>query len=569
MKRFFLACSLFVSAGAFAQTPIITGSFTNAFSCTGYSPEVGFEQGITTDGTNNYLFSTVFLRKMDAKWNIILAVNNFPFTGLTGYNHLGAGTYYNGKLYVAAETYNGCGQVTNQSIFVFNPVNLSRISVTVITNYTSEISAVTVAPDLGTNGIVFISNFCDGSKLYKFDPAALTSLGSLALDSTIPSIQGLAYHGGLIYAVTDSGPNGVVYGIDPNTGHVQQLAYIIFPYGREVEGCDYNTDNFRIMATGTSNYVYYFSPLPAGITNPPDTVVQNGGFETGDLARWNFTGNNAFISVSSNPAYVHSGSHGLQAGPVNVMSYCSQTLPTTPGQPYSLSLWLDCPQIVDSNEFMVSWDGTVLFDGVNLGAIGWTNLQFAVFAASTNAQLQIGIRNDPAFFGLDEISVTPSSPMPPLITQQSAGQTALIGGSASFGVTAVGTPLLTYQWYFNTNTPLNGATNAIVTFNPVTTNEAGAYLVRVANAYGSYTSSPVALTVPLIPNIRTLSNSAAGALTLYLASIPSSTNRLWASTNLRQWQAIATNHADSNGFFQITDTNLPGHDRVFYRLSVP
>ncbi len=569
MKRFFFACVWFVAVGAGAQTPLITGSFTNAFSYTGYSPEVSFEQGIATDGTNNYLFSTGFLRKMDAKWNTILAVNNLPFAGLTGYNHLGAGTYYRGKLYVSAETYNGCGQVTNQSIFVFNPADLSRISVTVVTNYTSEISAVTVAPDLGTNGIVFISNFCDGSKLYEFDPATLVYLGSLTLDSTVPFIQGLAYHGGLIYAVTDSGPNGVVYTIDPNTGHVQQLALIIFPYCREVEGCDYSTGNFWIMATGTSNYVYYFAPLPAATANNPDTLVQNGGFETGDFARWNFTGNNAFVSVSSNPAYVHSGSYGMQAGPLGAMAYCSQTLPTTPGQPYLLSLWLDYPQAATPNEFTVSWNGTVLFDGVNLGAIGWTNLQFTVFAAATNSQLQIGIRNGPAYFGLDELSVAPIGSVPPSITHQSTGQTAFIGSSASFGVTAVGSPLLTYQWYFNTNTPVNGATNAILAFNPVTANAAGIYQVLVANPYGSFTSSPVVLTVPLIPNIRNLSNSAAGAVTLYLASLPTSTNRLWTSTNLIQWQTMATNYADTNGFFQITDTNVLGRSRMFYRLSTP
>jgi len=77
------------------------------------------------------------------------------------------------------------------------------------------------------------------------------------------------------------------------------------------------------------------------------------------------------------------------------------------------------------------------------------------------------------------------------------------------------------------------------------------------------------LTVPLIPNIRNLSNSAAGAVTLYLARLPTSTNRLWTSTNLIQWQTMATNYADTNGFFQITDTNVLGRSRMFYRLSTP
>lgn len=572
-KNFLLTCCLLVSFGACAQAPYMMGIFTNEFSYAGHSPEVAFEQGVATDGTNNYLFSTGYLRKMDAAWKNTLAGNYSPFSGLSGYNHLGAGTYYNGELYVSAETYNGCSAVANPSIFVFNAADLSRISVTVVSNFTSEISAVTVAPDLGTNGIVFISNFCDGSHLYEFDLSSLAYLGSILLDATIPSIQGLAYHSGLIYAVADSGANGVVYDIDPNTGHVQNLAFIVFPYCREVEGCDYSTSNLWIMATGSSNYVYYFSPWQVGTTNNPTTIVRNGGFETGDSAYWTLTGNTASLSVSTNPDCVHSGAYGVQASSAGALSYFSQTLATVPGQPYLLSLWLDSPDGATPNEFTVSWNGTNLFDGVNLGVIGWTNLQFIVNAPATGSLLQIGARNDLSHFGLDDISVIPISSMPPVITQPPASETLPLGADASFSTMVIGTSPLAYQWYFNTNTPVSGATNAVLALGPVMANLAGNYQVIITNFYGSVTSSPAALIVQMVPTILMLSNNADGATILYLASFPGSTNRLWATTNLSlpmaQWQVVATNSADSNGFLQITDTNAIGQSMMFYRLSMP
>ena len=69
-----------------------------------------------------------------------------------------------------------------------------------------------------------------------------------------------------------------------------------------------------------------------------------------------------------------------------------------------------------------------------------------------------------------------------------------------------------------------------------------------------------------------ISWSVGGAVTLHLASIPGSTNQLWATTNLSlplgQWQVLATNVA-SNGFFDFTDTNTSGVKMKFYRLSTP
>jgi hypothetical protein len=144
----------------------------------------------------------------------------------------------------------------------------------------------------------------------------------------------------------------------------------------------------------------------------------------------------------------------------------------------------------------------------------------------------------------------------------------IIGNAASFNAVAIGTPPLNYQWYFN-NALDSGATNTILTLAPAITNEAGYYQLEVTNLYGSATSAPVELTVLVQPNVYAFAMGGNGAFTLNLASTPGSTNRLWTSTNLITWQALATNTAGSTGLFQFLDTNTSGLKMKFYRLSIP
>jgi hypothetical protein len=94
---------------------------------------------------------------------------------------------------------------------------------------------------------------------------------------------------------------------------------------------------------------------------------------------------------------------------------------------------------------------------------------------------------------------------PPSINTQPADQSPYVGQSASFYVDVSGTDPLSYQWYYNTNTPLADATNAAFLLNSVQVSDAGAYLVVVTNSAGSVTSQVALLTVniPDAPSIIT------------------------------------------------------------------
>jgi hypothetical protein len=89
--------------------------------------------------------------------------------------------------------------------------------------------------------------------------------------------------------------------------------------------------------------------------------------------------------------------------------------------------------------------------------------------------------------------------VPPAISAQPANLALNLGQTANFGVTAGGTSPLSYQWYYNTNTPMGGQTNSTLTLTNVQLTNAGKYSVTVTNLYGSTNSTFATLTVTNTP----------------------------------------------------------------------
>ena len=120
--------------------------------------------------------------------------------------------------------------------------------------------------------------------------------------------------------------------------------------------------------------------------------------------------------MTTGPLYAYAGAYGAALGPLGSLGFLTQNLPTTNGASYVLSCWLDSPDGLTPNEFVVSWNGTNLFDAVNMGVTGWTNLQFLVVADAASTPLEFGFRNDNSYFGLDAITVNnlASVPVPPV-----------------------------------------------------------------------------------------------------------------------------------------------------------
>ena len=203
-----------------------------------------------------------------------------------------------------------------------------------------------------------------------------------------------------------------------------------------------------------------FSDLTSGITQfrlvtltvSPLELVQNGGFESGSFSHWTLSGDTSATSVTgrvringNTTIAPHSGSFMDLLGTSGSLGFVAQTLSTTPGQAYLVSLWLNSPDGVTPNEFRVNWNGGALSDFVNLPAVrgdGWTNLQYLVTATGTSTVLQFGFHSDYSYLAIDDVSVQPV-PAPPFQTVTAGAGTVSFTWNAMVG--------LSYQVQYKTN----------------------------------------------------------------------------------------------------------------------
>jgi pectate lyase len=166
--------------------------------------------------------------------------------------------------------------------------------------------------------------------------------------------------------------------------------------------------------------------------------------------------------------------------------------------------------------------------------------------------------------------LTSYAPTAPIITAHPQSQNIAAGNSITFTVVASGSANLSYQWYFNTNAPIAGATNSILTLNSVQATNAGIFSVTVTNTAGSAASSNAVLTVSAgthtKPQLASLVFSN-GVFSLTVSGDSGVDYVVQASTNLINWDSIFTNHSAVPPFGW-TDSNAPEFLRRFYRIEL-
>jgi hypothetical protein len=185
------------------------------------------------------------------------------------------------------------------------------------------------------------------------------------------------------------------------------------------------------------------------------SLVQNGGFETGDFTDWSLAGSTSLNSVSAVITSAHSGEYSADFGQGGSLAYLSQTIPTSSGQTYLLGFWLANPSSGTPNRFLVNWisnpAGTnTLLSQTNLSSFNWTNKQFVVVSTGTNATVQFAFRDDPQYLCLDDVSLVPV-PRPLLQTATPAGGMLALSWAAF--------PGLKYQVQYKTNLLQTGWVN--------------------------------------------------------------------------------------------------------------
>lgn len=169
-------------------------------------------------------------------------------------------------------------------------------------------------------------------------------------------------------------------------------------------------------------------PAPCGVSG---NIVLNCGFETGGFTDWTQSGNLGFTTVSTNPFFVHSGIFGAQVGPIGSDGFLSQTLATTAGTTYRISLWYD-PSGQTPSDLDIEWNHATLLDVVDKTP-GWATtgtpqwIEETVTAVGTGSDLlTISFRDDPNYAGIDDISVAALTAVPEPASLTLLG-TALLG----------------------------------------------------------------------------------------------------------------------------------------------
>lgn len=316
--------------------------------------------------------------------------------------------------------------------------------------------------------------------------------------------------------------------------------------------------------TGAQNDYYNYDTLPPGLTMNTNVGGADGlgdGFITGTPTKGGVYTVNLLAGNTLWPQTV------TKAITFTISGGGGATPPGITGQPVSKSV------AVGTNvSFTVTATGTAPLayqwsKGVS-AILGATNSSYSIAAVTTNdaANYKVVITNSAG--SITSAVATLTVLIPPSILSAPQSQTVSNGASATFTVSAAGSPPLTYLWRFN-GAALTSATSSSLTITNAQSIDQGDYTVIVSNGVGTVTSSAAHLTVQTatpapfqLANLQVTPGSVSFDVTG-----PSQTNIVvWSSTDLAHWTALATNFS-TTGTVHFSETNGQGSIE-FYRAKL-
>lgn len=132
-------------------------------------------------------------------------------------------------------------------------------------------------------------------------------------------------------------------------------------------------------------------------------------------------------------------------------------------------------------------------DGVALAGQTAAALSIANPTAADAGQYYVVVRNFGSAVTSDTVTVAVKNSAPRL-TLAPASARALVGQRLTLSAAFKGSRPMTFQWELN-GSPVNGATGAQLVLDPFTAAQQGAYRLTATNAYGSFTTDPVQVTL--------------------------------------------------------------------------
>lgn len=267
------------------------------------SPTITGHQGYATDGTYHYIFDTARIdkRNNDGSWSVALS-NTTPFTGIAGVNHIGDGDYSSGLLYLPIESFTVPATFSNQKICTFNPETLLLVNQFDVSAQEHEVSGVAID---AVNNLAYVSSYLDGTKLWIYNAATFSFIGTLSLSKTIRQIQGIDYENGLIYISSES--EGI-FTCDESTGEITFLQESIS--GNYIsEGIAVVSGVVRLLVdnngSGNNSNVHYYTPnaTPQGFyTDNDGTSYFGNSLRVGNVLQAKSTDTIGVLNIGNNKA---------------------------------------------------------------------------------------------------------------------------------------------------------------------------------------------------------------------------------------------------------------------------
>ena len=270
-------------------------------------------------------------------------------------------------------------------------------------------------------------------------------------------------------------------------------------------------------------------PAPPSITGQPQNqTISQGGSATFTVAangtptlyyQWSLYGTN--LSGATGSSYTCANAQPANAGPYSVV--VSNTLSAVTSSNALLTVIV--PATITTQPLSqtatqgTSVTFTVAASGSTPFSYQWqlnsSNISSATASSYTLANVQLTNAGSYSVVvsnlagSVTSSNATLTVAVPPAITAQPASQSVAVGSTATFSLTAAGTPPLAYQWSVGSN-PISGATtNSYSVVNCQPTNSGSNYSCIVTNLYGSVTSSAALLTVTTKPPVIAFVQAAA------------------------------------------------------------
>ena len=430
------------------------------------------------------------------------AVNTEILVGGRGTNAISILTTANGTNFTAkllTSTLNkldyGCGLafgLTNTYWVKTNARSLFRLSYNFSTGASTTLNTFSALPPTfspfaidATNNLLADIDVVDGhDQLNLYDISNLGATPVLLQSLTFPQDN----DNDLGLGSVCFGNNDRCYALDANNGIIafnvfREVAIKTQPQSQTVnQGANVT---FTVTATG-STLSYQWKKNGTAISGATTSALTLNNVQASDAATYTVDVSNSFSSAT-----------GANATLTVIVPPTITTQPASRSNNYGTTATFTVVASGTSPTYQWQKNTVNLANGGNVSGATTATLSLTGVTHADEATYRVIVSNAAGSVTSANATLTVNEP---IINTQPQNQSAPIGGSATFSVTAVGTAPLSYQWRFNA-VNISGATASTYTRSNVQDSNAGSYSVVVTSPYGTVTSANAVLAVNHPPTV--------------------------------------------------------------------